>query len=115
MSVPNPIGQLTRDQMIEMMVARSLDQEFPKQAAEIGSDRLVVTGLARGRKVRDVSFSIRAGEILGLTGLVGAGRTEVRASPVWCGPFGAWKYSIGTVERCTLTIPAMPCRRESVC
>ena len=71
-----PIGEFTRDSMIELMVGRSLDQEFPKAAAELGEERLVVRGLSRGRRVREVSFGVRRGEVLGLTGLVGAGRTE---------------------------------------
>jgi len=71
-----PIGEFTRDSMIEMMVGRSLDQEFPKVFAESGGERLVVNGLSRGNRVRDVSFGIRSGEVLGLTGLVGSGRTE---------------------------------------
>ena len=71
-----PIGEFTRDSMIQLMVGRSLDQEFPKAAAELGEERLVVRGLSRGRRVREVSFGVRRGEVLGLTGLVGAGRTE---------------------------------------
>ena len=71
-----PIGEFTRDSMIELMVGRSLDQEFPKAATELGEERLVVRGLSRGWQVREVSFGVRRGEVLGLTGLVGAGRTE---------------------------------------
>jgi ABC-type sugar transport system ATPase subunit len=58
------------------MVGRSLQNEFPKRQVKIGEERLAVHRLNRGRKVIDVSFSLRRGEILGLTGLVGAGRTE---------------------------------------
>jgi len=72
-----PIGQLTRQQMIELMVGRELKDEFPKRAVAIGTPRLKVSGLQRGRAVRNVSFDVRGGEILALTGLIGAGRTEV--------------------------------------
>jgi ABC-type sugar transport system ATPase subunit len=70
------IGHLTRQQMIELMVGRELKDEFPKRAVTIGPPRLKVIGLQRGRVVRDVSFEVRRGEILALTGLIGAGRTE---------------------------------------
>ena len=71
-----PIRSVTRDELIEMMVGRRLDQEFPKRAPHVGGPRLVVEGLRRGDAVRGVSFSVRRGEVLGLTGLVGSGRTE---------------------------------------
>ncbi len=89
-----PIDELTRDSMIEMMVGRKLEDEFPKRtgdlpdhsikdeqteetgAAKIGPPRLVVRNLKRGDAVNDVSFDVRQGEIVALTGLVGAGRTE---------------------------------------
>ena len=73
----SPSDEITRDQMIEMMVGRSIDNEFPKQPAKIGDIRLSARGLSRGDSVRDVSFDVRRGEVLGITGLVGAGRTEL--------------------------------------
>jgi ABC-type sugar transport system ATPase subunit len=72
----NSIGQFTSERLIELMVGRSLESEFPKRRAELGAERLRVEGLSRGREVRDVSFGVRAGEVLGLAGLAGAGRTE---------------------------------------
>ncbi len=71
-----PTAEITRSQMIELMVGRELTDEFPRRSTTPGPVRLEVSGLRRGRAVRDVSFSVRRGEILALTGLVGAGRTE---------------------------------------
>ncbi len=71
-----PIGRITRGELIERMVGRELKDEFPPRERTLGPTRLEVVGLKRGRAVRDVSFSVRRGEILALTGLVGAGRTE---------------------------------------
>jgi ABC-type sugar transport system ATPase subunit len=70
------VGGVNRGQLIEMMVGRRLDQEFPPRKVSLGEPRLVVKGLRRGNVVRDVSFSVCAGEVLALTGLVGSGRTE---------------------------------------
>ena len=88
-----PVGQVGRGELIEMMVGRRLDQEFPARQASIGGPRLVVRNLCRGAKVRDVSFSVRRGEVLALTGLVGSGRTETARLI-----FGADPMQSGSVE-----------------
>ncbi|MFT5466590.1 MAG: ribose transport system ATP-binding protein [Verrucomicrobiales bacterium] len=88
-----PATEFTRETVIESMVGRSLDQEFPKKPAEIGKTRLSVSGLTRGEAVRDVSFEVHAGEVLGITGLVGAGRTETARLI-----FGADRADSGRVE-----------------
>lgn len=72
-----PASEFTRESLIEMMVGRKLENEFPKERAEIGEKHLEVISLRRGEEVKDVSLFVRRGEILGLTGLVGAGRTAV--------------------------------------
>lgn len=72
-------GDLTRKQWIEKMVGRSLEQEFPRKDPALQvSDEIVLEakGLKREPRVRDVSFQLKRGEILGITGLVGSGRTE---------------------------------------
>ncbi len=70
------VSDVSREQLIELMVGRSLDSEFPKHAATIGQERLRVEHLSRADAVNDVRFHVRAGEILGFAGLAGAGRTE---------------------------------------
>jgi ABC-type sugar transport system ATPase subunit len=88
-----PAGEVTRDELIRLMVGRRLEEEFPRRQVHIGEPRLVVRGLSRGRKVRDVSFEVRRGEVVGMTGLVGAGRTETARLI-----FGADAKESGTVE-----------------
>jgi len=75
----NP-AEVTTNDVINLMIGRRLTMMFPGRDVEIGREVFSVESLARGNKVRDVSFSVRAGEVLGIAGLVGAGRTEtVRA------------------------------------
>lgn len=72
-----PVSELTREEIIKMMVGRELKDEFPKELFPRGAERLRVKGLARAAVFHPVDFSLHEGEIVGLTGLVGAGRTEV--------------------------------------
>ncbi|GHO51092.1 sugar ABC transporter ATP-binding protein [Ktedonospora formicarum] len=69
--------ELSTDAIIRHMVGRELDTLFPKGEAKIGDVVLEARGLTRAGVFRDVSFTLRQGEILGFSGLVGAGRTEV--------------------------------------
>ena len=73
-----PMGAVDRGALIRMMVGRELSAVFPKREVPIGAVVLDVRGLGcRASGVRDVTLTVRAGEILGLAGLVGAGRTEL--------------------------------------
>ena len=72
-----PIGEVTEATLISMMVGRSIDQLFPKVDAPRGKTLLELRKLSYQHAVRDVSLTVRAGEILGIAGLVGSGRTEL--------------------------------------
>jgi ABC-type sugar transport system ATPase subunit len=69
--------ELTRQQLISLMVGRELTEVFPKVNATVGDVVMTVRGLTRRNEFRDVSFDLHAGEILGIGGLMGAGRTEI--------------------------------------
>jgi ABC-type sugar transport system ATPase subunit len=69
-------SSLTRDDLIRMMVGRQLGTLYPPRASAIGDVVFSCRNLSRYGAVRDVAFDVRRGEILGLAGLVGAGRTE---------------------------------------
>lgn len=70
------VKELNEDQIIAMMVGRNVENQFPKKAVEIKEEILRVEHITNER-VKDVSFNLRKGEILGFGGLVGAGRTEL--------------------------------------
>lgn len=71
-----PIAEATEEKIIRLMVGREVGL-FPKERAQIGQPVLEVRGISGENGVRSVSFALHRGEILGLAGLMGAGRTEV--------------------------------------
>lgn len=75
--VTQDLCDLNREEIIQKMVGRELKDEFPKEVFPVGKERLRIEGLTRTGHFEDVSFTLHEGEIVGLTGLVGAGRTEV--------------------------------------
>ena len=86
------VDEITNADLIKAMVGREITDLFPKPEVEIGEEVLRVENLSRTGYFKDVSFHVNKGEILGLTGLVGARRTEVVQTI-----FGAEKASSGTI------------------
>ncbi|MFM9592882.1 sugar ABC transporter ATP-binding protein [Streptomyces scabiei] len=82
-----------QDELVRLMVGRSIEQQYPRERGESGEALLVVEGLTRDGVFHDVSFEVRAGEVVGIAGLVGAGRTEVVRAV-----FGADAYDEGAVR-----------------
>jgi ribose transport system ATP-binding protein len=80
-------------EIVKLMVGRDIENLYPKADAKIGDVLLRVEGLTRDGVLDDCSFEVRAGEILGFSGLVGAGRTELARAV-----FGADPISSGTIE-----------------
>jgi rhamnose transport system ATP-binding protein len=71
------LADTNRDELIRLMVGRPVEQLFPRLEPQLGTELLRVSGLARAGEFEDISFTLRRGEILGIYGLVGAGRTEL--------------------------------------
>jgi len=87
------MADVTTDELIRMMVGRTLGELFPKQAVAAGEVVLEVSGLGVAGSFADVSFELRRGEILGMAGLIGAGRTNVARAL-----FGIEPATTGTIK-----------------
>jgi inositol transport system ATP-binding protein len=85
-------SEVTRDEIIRMMVGRDITQMFPKMTVPIGEIVLSVKNLSLAGRFRDVSFDLRKGEILGFAGLVGSGRSNVAETI-----FGVTPATSGTI------------------
>lgn len=92
--------ETTNDELVTMMVGREVTELFPKVPAEIGETILEVKDLTCTGTFYDVSFHVRAGEIVGLAGLVGAGRSEIARAV-----FGIDSYDSGTVTMSGQRVP----------
>lgn len=86
------MANMNKDRLINMMVGREMDEFFHKEETEIGEVMLSVKNLCVKNKIHDVSFDLRQGEVLGVAGLMGAGRTEVMEAL-----FGYVPYDSGEV------------------
>ena len=71
------IKDITMDDVVQMMIGREIGERFPKRSCAIGGEVLRVEGLNHQKLFHDVSFTVHAGEVLGVSGLMGAGRTEI--------------------------------------
>lgn len=85
-------SELTESDVIRMMVGRNISDLYPKQDASLGAVVLCVEELARDGQFENISFSVHAGEIVALAGLVGSGRSEIARAI-----FGVDEYNTGSV------------------
>jgi len=89
-----PYEKGIKDTLVKEMVGRDLTQQFPKRPPyKRGRESLTVENLSSGTRLKNISFSAYEGEILGIVGLMGAGRTETAKAI-----FGAYRRSSGTVK-----------------
>lgn len=86
------VAKASREQVIEKMVGRSLEETYPKRSGSIGDEILKVDNLSARNVIRDVSFSLKKGQVLGVAGLAGAGKTELALAL-----FGANKITGGNI------------------
>ncbi|AOS66164.1 sugar ABC transporter ATP-binding protein [Actinoalloteichus hymeniacidonis] len=93
-------GGSSVDLMVRTMVGRDINDQFPRHRTSTGGPLLKVSKLTRKGVFSDIDFEVRAGEVVGISGLVGAGRTEVVRAI-----FGADRYDSGTVEVAGTVLP----------
>lgn len=87
------IKRYNSDQLVSLMVGRDLERSFNLSGRQIGHPILKVENFKRGKIIQDTSFTLHSGEILGISGLVGSGRTELLRAI-----FGADKIDSGTLQ-----------------
>ncbi|WP_199624616.1 sugar ABC transporter ATP-binding protein [Paenibacillus alkalitolerans] len=93
-------AETNMDQIVKMMVGRELKDRYPKAAVTPGEEKLKVEGLSLKDVLHDISFTVRAGEIVGIAGLMGAGRTELAKA----------LFGVTPIDRGTLYVNGKPVR-----
>ncbi len=89
------IKDINMDDIVRMMIGREIGERYPKREnVEIGKEIIRVEGLTKEKKFNDVNFSVKAGEVLGVSGLMGAGRTEIMQAIFGNLPFDSGKVYI---------------------
>ncbi|MCF0148549.1 MAG: sugar ABC transporter ATP-binding protein [Clostridium sp.] len=84
---------IDNDKLISMMVGRKIEDQFPYREVKVGKEILEVEKLNSNVGIKDISFNVKEGEILGIAGLMGSGRTEVAKTI-----FGEYKKTSGTIK-----------------
>ena len=87
------IPETNMNEIVKMMIGREIGERYPSRQITLGKEVIKVTGLTKKGVFHDVNFSVRAGEVLGVSGLMGAGRTEIMQAI-----FGNLPYEEGTIE-----------------
>lgn len=87
------ISETNMNEIVKMMIGREIGERYPQRDCKIGDPVLKVTGLTKKGTFENVTFQVRAGEVLGVAGLMGAGRTEIMQAI-----FGNLPYESGTIE-----------------
>ena len=87
------IKDIDNDKLISMMVGRKIEDQFPYREVKSGKDILEVMNLNANVGIKDISFNVKEGEILGIAGLMGSGRTEVAKTI-----FGEYKKTSGSIK-----------------
>lgn len=93
------IGETSMAELVRLMVGRELKDKFPKQRAETGAEIMRVEGLERKGVLHDISFSLRRGEVVGLAGLMGSGRTELARALFGADPIDGGRIFVHGAER----------------
>ena len=101
-----PVADTTVDQLVSLMVGREVAELFPKTVAPVGEVVLQVEGLESPGTFHDVSFTVRAGEIVGLAGLVGAGRSEIARAVFGVDSYDRWHGLACSARPSSGTTPA---------
>ena len=91
-------GEISTDELIRHMAGRELKEIFPPRKASIGGVKLKVENLCRSPKFEKISFEVRAGEVVGLAGLAGAGRTELVETIFGAQPLESGRVVLNGVE-----------------
>ncbi|MDR0362973.1 MAG: sugar ABC transporter ATP-binding protein [Planctomycetota bacterium] len=94
-----PTAELDEAELIRLMVGRELTEQYPYHPAKPGAEALRVEGLARKGVLKNISFSLRAGEVVGVSGMVGSGRTELLRAIYGVDPVSSGSVYVGGAAR----------------